>query len=342
GVMERDLSSGEPTGVLLDMEALIEAAMPSLPYEELSAAVAEASGRFLRAGVTCVQDATYTNGRTTWELFERLIEDGALPLDVVLMEGVEHLGELPERGANGRLRRGPVKIMLFELGDDFTPGENELSLQVSVAHAAGRQVAVHAVGERAVSSAAEAIEAALAERPRVDHRHRIEHCGLLPDGLAARLADLGIVIVSQPSFLYERGERYRQLVPEERLRALYAFRTLRDAGVRLAAGSDAPVSPPQPLASVAAASERKTSDGEPLGLEQAVPAGEALRWWTAGAAHAAFLEGERGALRPGLRADLVLVPANGLHGPPEGLRRASVERCWREGAELSPAGGTWS
>jgi len=335
GAIERDLSSGEPNGVVLGMERHIDALAPPMPYEELRDAVAEAARRMLRAGVTCLQDATHTNGSSEWQLFERLAADGALPLDVALMEGFEHLGELPESGAGGRLRRGALKIMIEELGDAIVPDEAELARRVGAVHETGRQVAVHAVGERAVAAAVDAIEAALRRLPRADHRHRIEHCGLLPAGLTPRLARLGVVVVSQPAFVYERGERYLQLVPEAQQQRLYAFRALRDAGVRLAAGSDAPVTAPTPLAAVAAAVERRTAAGRPLAGSEAVDVAEALGWWTAGAAHAGFLESERGSLRPGLRADLALLPRGTLDAPPAVLRTMTPQRLWRAGREVA-------
>lgn len=337
GHIERDVASGEPAGLLIGMERLIERAAPALPYEELSAGAREAAGRMLRAGIACVQDATHTNGRAEWELFERLIEDGSLPLTVVLMEGFEHLGELPERGVGGRLRRGPIKIMLHELGDGVSLEGPELARMVREAHQAGRQVAIHAVGEHAVRTAVEAIEAAASGGPREDHRHRIEHCGLLPESAAGRMARLGIVVVSQPAFVSERGDRYLALVPEEQRRALYAFRTLRDAGVALAAGSDAPVTAPEPLVSVAAAVDRRTAGGGVVGPEQAMEAGEALRWWTAGAARAAFLEEERGALRPGLRADLALLRFDPTMCSLDKLRSGRAAAVWVEGRRAGVA-----
>ena len=335
GAIDRD-ETGEPSGLLLGMEHVIEGIAPPLGYDELAAGVRAACARLLRAGVTCVQDATPTNGTAQWELFEQLCDDGALPIDVVLMEGVEHLGELPERSADGRLRRGAVKIMLHELGDEIAPDATELALLVAQVHAAGRQVAVHAIGAGAVSAAAGAIEAALAQHPRDDHRHRIEHCGLLPEGMAQRLARAGIVVVSQPSFLYERGDRYLALVPEEAQPDLYAFRSLRQAGVTIAASSDAPVTRPEPLASAATAAGRRAASGSAVAAEQSVSVAEALSWWTAGAARAGFLDGERGAVRPGLRADLLLLPSDALERPPEALRDLSPQRVWLAGRELDP------
>lgn len=333
GYMERELATGEPSGFLLGMEQLIDGATPPLPYDGLSAAVREACDRLLGAGIVCIQDATHTNGRSEWELFARLIEDGAISVDVVLMEGIQHMGELPEHGANGGLRRGPVKIMLHETDGGFAPDEDELRRLVAEVHSAGRQAAVHAVAEQTVEAAFRAIEAALQSRPRMDHRHRIEHCGLLPEGLAPRLAERGIAVVSQPGLLYERGERYLQLVPPEQLERLYAFRTLSEAGVVIAAGSDAPVTPAEPLSSIAAAAGRETGAGRVIGPAQAVAVELALRWWTGGAARVAILEGERGLVRPGLRADLALLPAGAFERPPAELRQLRVERLWQAGQE---------
>ena len=130
------------------------------------------------------------------------------------------------------------------------------------------------------------------------------------------------MVVSQPSFVYERGDRYLQLVPEERHDALYAFRTLRrpaSPGRQLGRAGDAP-----------RRSRRSRRRSTPDRLRRA---GRAARrsirrggaaWWTAGAARAAFLEGERGSIRPGLRADLALLPAEALSIEPEGLRSLSV------------------
>ena len=337
GVIDRDLEAGEPSGLLIGMEQVIDRAAPAMPYEELAGAVREAAERFLAAGVTCIQDATHTNGLSEWQLFERLMAAGALPLDVVLMEGYEHLGELPESAAGGRLRRGPVKIMLHELSESIEPDETELARRVARVHEAGRQVAVHAVGERAVAAAASAIEAAVRSQPRPDHRHRIEHCGLLPGGLAAKLAQLGVVVVSQPSFIAERGDRYLQLVPEQQQGALYAFRTLRDAGVALAAGSDAPVTPPGPLRAIVAAVDRRSASGAAVAPGQAIEVEDALGWWTAGAARAAFLEEERGAIRPGLPADLVLLAEDGADRSPGGAGKLSIARIWRAGEAVEQA-----
>ncbi len=340
-MIERDLTTGEPNGVLIGMERMVDEAVPNLSYDELSGAVREASRRFLRAGIVTIQDATHTNGASAWALFERLINDGSLPLDVVMMEGAEHLGELPKSALNDRLVRGPVKVMIHEL-ENSEPHDGELSGlgdAVRSALGAGRQLAIHAVGQGAVKAAVDALEAGLADMPQPDHRHRIEHCSVLPQGLAERMAALGIMVASEPSFVGARGDRYRQLMSPDELDRLYAFRSLSEAGVRLAAGSDAPVVPPNPLAAVAAAAGRKAASGATIGPNEAVDVLAALRWWTAGSARAAFLEAERGCLKPGAFADIVLLPAGALELPLEELAGCLPERVWRRGVDVTPDTG---
>jgi predicted amidohydrolase YtcJ len=95
-----------------------------------------------------------------------------------------------------------------------------------------------------------------------------------------------------------------------------------------------PVTAPSPLASIAAAVDRQAASGRAVGPRQAVAPLDALGWWTVGAAYAASLENERGSLRPGLRADLALLPPAALTMPPDQLRRLAPRRLWAAGAEL--------
>jgi predicted amidohydrolase YtcJ len=329
GYMERDPASGEPTGLLLEMNDVVDPFVPPLPYDELSAGVRQAAQVLLSEGVTAIHDATATNGRQEWQLFRRLMADGYVPLSVELMEGYDHLGELPEADDTLPLRRGPVKLVISELGDEVHPGPAELAEMVSRVHEAGRQVAIHAVGAAAVTAAADALAAVLKPRPRGDHRHRIEHCGVCPPALARRLASLRVVVVTQPSFVYHNGDRYLRGVPSKDLAHLYPLRTLLDAGVPLAAGSDAPVAPPGVLSGVAAAVDRLSSSGAAVTPDQAVSVEEALAMHTRAVAHAAFEEGERGSIRAGKRADLVLLSGDPLSG-------ASVESLH---VEMTMVGG---
>jgi hypothetical protein len=224
--------------------------------------------------------------------------------------------------SHARLHRGHVKIMLHELGDTLAPDERQLGEIVRDLHARGRDVAIHAVQPRAVAAALDAIAAAAAARPRA-HRHRIEHAALLPEGAAARIAALGVTVVTQPAFIFEQGDRYLHEVPPHEHDALYPIASLLRAGVHVAGSSDAPVGPLDPLAGIRAAMTRRTRAGAVVASGQAVSFEQALTMWTSSAAEACGLENARGRIAPGMPADLVLLLA------PAG--NAELVRVWRAG-----------
>ncbi len=222
-------------------------------------------------------------------------------LDAVATMRDEHPG--------GLLRAGPVKIVIDESTGRLYPDPSLLAAQVEQAHRAGLQVALHAVTLSALDAALDAIEAAMRAYPRQDPRHRIEHCSVCPPDRAERVAALGVHVCSNPAFVYYSGDRYLRDVDPSDLDSLYALRTLVDAGVRYSFGSDAPVSPPSPLAALTGAVRRRTAQGSALLPEQAVTLEQALYAFTAGAAHAARLERELGRIAPGYLADMVVLHA---------------------------------
>ena len=325
GHMERDFTTGEPTGLLMEMDALLDGAVPPIDAAELAEAVRRANDNLLAEGITAVQDATATNGPDEWQTLRRLMAAGRLQVPTILFEGYSSLGKLPKQALAGRLRRGPVKIAISELGDGVTPDEDELAAMVWEAHRRGRQVAIHAIGQRAVEAAVNAVEASLRRRPRSDHRHRIEHCSVCPPELAKRMAGLGIAVVSQPAFLYHSGDRYLTHVPRDEVPHLYPFGGLLRAGVRLAAGSDAPVAPPRPLLGIQSAVTRASRLGVALSPEQSLTVEQALRMHTLDAAWSAFQEGERGSVEVGKAADFVLLSNDPTAVPPDEIADLDVE-----------------
>ncbi len=310
GYVERFHDTGEPTGLLLEMNDAVDRVVPPLPYDELAGAVAEVSQRFLAAGVTALCDATHTNGVAEWQTFARLHDGRRLPLRVSLMEGLAHAGDMPD-AERARLSRGHVKIMISEIGGRPSPDDGDLRRAVAALHAEGRDVAVHAVEERAVAAAIDAIEAAVAGAPR-EHRHRIEHAALLPPDGAARIARLGITVVTQPGWVREHGDRYLRDVPRDKHGRLYPIGDLLRAGVRVAASSDAPVGDIDVLDAVRAAVERRTASGAAIGHEQAITFEQALAMWTRESARAAGLV-DRGTLAPRMAADMVLLAGDPPH-----------------------------
>jgi hypothetical protein len=293
----RSLEDGRLDGLLLGMADRIEAVMP--PPDP--AAVAAASGAWGRArlaeGVTTLVDAGPRNGAGEWETLAGLVAGGTLPQRLVVMEGADHLRELPEQAAAGRVLRGEVKVQPRVLEGDAV-GVEGLAGVVRRAAEAGRRVAVHAPTVGSVRAALDAFRATGDPRG-----HRIEHAPLLPRDLVEAIADAGVAVVAQPGLLTEVTPRYEQLLtPGERER-LHPWREVRDAGVPLAFSSDAPVSRSGPLAASAAASSRRPGT---LAPGQALRPLEALAAWTTGAAAVCGL-GDRGRLEAGRVADLVVV-----------------------------------
>jgi len=320
GYMERDPASGEPSGLLLEMNELVDRAVPPLSREELVEGLRLASQRFLAAGVTSVVDASHTNGPPEWELLRRLRQEEHLLPRLTAMVGFEHREAAARwrenEGGGGSLELGAVKIVIKELGEEIYPEEDALAEMVAQAHGQGWQVSIHAVEERAVAAAAGALSRALAQLPRQNHRHRIEHCGICPPPLVERIATAGLMVVTQPSFLYYNGDRYLRQVPPQRQPYLYPLRSLLGAGVRLAAGSDCPVVGPEVVIGLYGAVARRSKGGQPIGREESISLEEALSLYTTAAAYAFFAEGERGSIAPARLADLVVLSGDPTTCPP--------------------------
>ncbi len=326
----------DSTGLLIEMNDLLDAVIPRIDDVELTQAVRRAGDNLFREGVTAIQDAT-PNGPDEWETFRRLLSGNNLRLPVTLFEGFDALGKLPEQALDGRLRRGPVKIVIDESEGQIVPDEARLAEMVWQAHGHGRQVAIHAVEQPAIEAAVNAIAASLRQAPRTEHRHRVEHCGICPKKLADRIAGLGIVVVSQPPFLYHNGDRYLKTVPPADLPHLYPFGDLLRSRVRLAAGSDAPVVPPRPLLSVQSAITRCGRLGASLSHEQSLTIDQALRMHTIDAAWSAFDEHERGSIEIGKRADFVLLSGDPTAVPPDEIADLEIEMTIIAGEIAWPA-----
>ena len=327
GVVERDPSSGEPTGLLLEMEGYLDERLPPLSSQELEQGLRLASQLLLSHGVTTVQDASPSNSLDRWRLVQNLQARGVLPLRLTVMPGVEHLGAFVEEGlrfgsGDERLRVGHAKVMLTMTTGALYPSQEVLREQALGAVRRGFPLALHAVEMETMVAALDTLRYARAENP--DLRHRIEHASECPSWLAQDLAQETVTVVTQPGFLYYNGDRYLQEVPQERQEWLYPLHRLLGAGVVVAGSSDAPVVPPDPLAGIAAAVTRTTSQGQRVNQGQEVTPLEALRMYTADAAYAGSWEATLGSIVVGKAADLVVVDRNPLTIRPEELRDLRV------------------
>ena len=312
GVIERDEHTGEPTGLLLEMNDHLEQAVPPLSRMELEQGTGLFNEECLRLGITSLQDATPGNSLERWKLLSDLKGQGLLAPSVTFMVGSDRLGDFLREGlafgsGESTFRVGAAKVMATLTTGTIYPPREELQRLVKEAHGNGFQVAIHAVEAEVVEEAIEAIRLAVQESGMSSYRHRIEHCSECPPHLTEKLARYGITVVTQPGFLYYSGERYLAEVPIERQPWLYTVGSLRSAGVPLTFGSDSPVIPMNPLVGVYAAATRRAESGVVVLPGEAIGVEDALGMYTLGGAYASFEEAAKGSIETGKRADLVLL-----------------------------------
>ncbi|WP_261571163.1 amidohydrolase family protein [Frankia gtarii] len=157
---------------------------------------------------------------------------------------------------------------------DATPGrsaEHHRTLATAAAHRAGHSVAVHCVTRVQTVLTLAALDIAGPRRG-----DRLEHGAVVPPELHGQLRRTGLVVVTQPNFIAERGDRYLVDVTDEDPASLYPAASLVRAGIGLAAGTDAPFGHPDPWRAIAAAVTRRTAAGIVLGADERLDAASAL------------------------------------------------------------------
>jgi hypothetical protein len=328
GSFGRD-SAGRLSGVAKELAA--DAVFRNIPKEDratvaksLEATIRDA----MRLGLTAAVEAAvgFTSGfdeeHATWELLKsdpsllrmgfmcRLDPKDALARRLTPQRNPDWQTNSLKFFADGIVgaRTAAVSADYSDVGGNglFMRDEDELERVIVEAHLAGWQVAVHSVGDRAISRVIAAFERAQTAMPRADARHRIEHYTCPPAGGLLRMKKVGAMVVSQPSFL---SVMHRSTIdafgPLAETR--YPARSVIEAGVPYAASSDAPTGDFSPWVGMAEAMERGASKGRPIGASEALSRTQAVRGYVQGGAYAMGQENWRGVLEAGRAADLVVV-----------------------------------
>lgn len=333
---------GAPTGIFIDLAmGLVEGAMPATDEATATRALELGMRRAVQHGLTGVHDAGV--GLSELRRYMRLADAGRMPLRInAWADGdSQALQWLCDNGlyqhGGGRLQMRAVKVfadgalgsrgaaLLADYSDD--PGNRGLMLNTPAqllaiarkAKGCGVQVATHAIGDAGNRNVIDAYEQALgADGLRRDHRWRIEHTQVIALEDIPRLARNGFIASMQPTHATSDMPWAEARLGPSRALGAYAWRHLRDAGVRLAFGSDFPVESVDPRLGLYAAVTRSDLEGRPAGgwmPQEKVTLFEALRGFTVDAAWAGFAEAEVGSLQAGKRADFVVLDAD-PHGLP--------------------------
>ena len=251
--VERD-AGGRATGRLVRMDRWLAATLPPDPRPPPLAAM---SARLAAFGVTGVTEATPDATEEGTAGLVEAVADGRLLQRLHLMCPAD-VAVAP----HPLVARGPMKVML---DDDRLPALDELAVAVGRAHERGVASAFHCVTALQLAFALAVLDAA-GSHPG----DRIEHAAVVPPGMISRLASSGLTVVVNPGLLYERGDAYLDEVERRELPDLLRAESLRAAGVRLAAGTDAPFGDDDPWRSVASAGRRRTQLGQEIGPGEAL------------------------------------------------------------------------
>ncbi len=360
GVIVRDPESGEPTGVLKDeAQDLVAKVIPHPSESEMEEALRVALKEAARVGLASIHDITVGpeawNGNFTGEIeLLRAAElAGWLTCRIYAITPIANWKNLEQAGishdmGSDFLEMGAVKAFadgslgsrtawMFKPYDD-DPSNSGLPMPIMAppakleeiagqADQAGIQICTHAIGDRAISSLLDIYERIGGEHPAA-HRFRVEHAQHVRPEDFARFGKLGIVASMQPYHAIDDGRWAEKRIGHERARSSYAWKSMLDAGARLAFGSDWPVAPLDPLSGIYAAVTRATLDGKNPGgwfPEQRLTVEEALHAYTSGAAYAAFQEKEKGTISPGKLADLVVLSDDLFRIPKERIKEVHIE-----------------
>ncbi len=352
GVIVKD-ASGEPTGVLKDAAMdLVGKVRPPRTKAEIVAGLRAAVKHAAVNGVTSVQDLpgfgldlpAWNEIRNAGGLTVRVNYRPSLtdwPAAKKAQETLEQDDWLRVGGVKGYMdgALGAGTAVMFEpFSDD--PGNTGLHAaeaiplskiedRIAGADAAGLQVEVHAIGDRAIAELFDIYARVAKKNGPKDRRFRIEHAQHLRRAEVPRFAAQGVIASMQPYHAVDDGRwADRRLGGGERSLGTYAFRWLLDAKAKVAFGSDWDVAPLSPILGIAAAVTRATIDGKQPGgwvPEQKIRAEEALRAYTVTAAYAAFEEKEKGSLEIGKLADFVVLSDDPLSVRPEAIEKIQVD-----------------
>lgn len=350
GTVVLDPSTKNPTGVLLETAAqIVQQHIPEPTYQQRKQSLRQAIQLAMQCGLTSVhsEDLRILGGLDqTWQLYDELLNQQKLGLRCNLLIYYPHVARLIERGmhagyGNETLQIGAVKIFAdgsfggrtAHLSSPYTDDPDNVGSEMHdretmyhlfrEAREAGMPIAVHTIGDQALENVLNTLE----QFPAVAYRDRIIHTSLLRPDLLERLKRPSIVADIQPRFVVGDFPWVEDRIGAERANQAYIWKTMLEAGIMCAGGSDAPVEPLEPLLGIHAAVTRRaphdTHDG--YNPSERITIEEALRVFTIGGALATNEEALKGTLGRGKFADMTVYSQNLFVADPDELLETDIE-----------------
>ena len=351
GLIVRDPSTGEPTGVLKDAAmSFVWKVIPESTFDEKLAAARAATEHAASLGVTSVQDMS---AGSDVGVYQTLLAQGQLKTRIYAISPLPAWERLARTGVRAHfgsdmLRVGGLKgfadgslgsttAFFYEpysdapdnrglAGDEMFP-EGAMLERVRQADRAGLHVMIHAIGDRANDQILSLFAKVTRENGARDRRFRIEHAQHLRREDIPRFAAEKVIASMQPYHAIDDGRWAEKRIGSQRAKTTYAFRSLLDHGATLAFGTDWTVAPLDPMLSVYAAVTRRTLDGKnPTGwvAEQKISVEEAVRIYTVGSAYAEFQEQAKGTIAPRKLADIVMLSGDIFTIDPREIEKVKV------------------
>lgn len=356
GVIERDPSTAQPTGILTGAAVdLVRAVMPPKSWEQRVLESKAALRRLGENGVTGIHDIT---GAEQLRVFKYLRDRGELTVRVYARPTLDKWEQLATLGiqtgfGDEYLKLGGLKGFVdgimgnssayFRLPYDHRPDsqgrwrtmmlEPPGMLELIVkADSVGLVPQVHAIGDLAIDTLLDFFEWAIERNGPGDHRFRVIHAQVMEADDFARFGEMDLIAEVQPYHAIDDMRWMEERIGHERSKGAYAFKTLMENGARLAFGSDWPGTnaswyPAKPLLGIYAAVTRQTLDGEPAEgwfPEERISLEDAIRAYTMGNAYAAGEEDEKGSVSVGKLADFTVLDRDLFEIEPSEIRDVKV------------------
>lgn len=358
GEIQRDPETGEPTGILKETaQNLIKTGAIEAVYSEKEKNIRREKGwdsafdMAARYGVTSIQmpgggNAEYMQQRKkAGKLTLRIDVAGYLTDDMKKLQEYDSLiKEYPRE--NRWIRFGYIKgfidgtlgsatALFFEpFEDEFeTSGlpqmpYGELERKVLLCDSMGFQIGIHAIGSKGNNWVLNAYEKALNVNGRNNSRHRIEHAQILIEKDIPRFTELGVIASMQPTHCITDKRFCEKRIGRERSKFAYPWKSLLDAGTKIAFSTDYSVEPLNPMEGLYAAVTRKDrmgEEGDGWFPREKLSMEEAIRLYTLGSAYAQFMEDRKGMIKEGYLADMVILDRDLFNIPEDEIMKTKVD-----------------